>query len=138
VKGHVVQLAFGVAFGFVFSRGGFSDWRQVHGMFALTVWDPAIAFATVLAITAPVWLWLKRYASRPLVRPVHPGSVPGGILFGLGWAVSGACPALALTQLGEGKGLAVMTLAGIVLGNYAYAALHERYFRWPPTSCADD
>jgi hypothetical protein len=138
VSQHAIQLAFGVAFGFVFSRGGFADWHELRGMFTLTSWDPAIAFATVLAVTAPLWVWLKRYSARPLVRPVHPGSVPGGVLFGVGWAISGACPALALTQLGEGKGMAAVTLAGMLLGNYAYARIHERYFRWRPSNCADD
>lgn len=138
MKSLLVQLAFGVAFGVVFSRGGFSDWRQVHGMFRLRELDPPLAFATVLCVTAPLWLWLKRYAARPLVRPVHPGSVPGGLLFGVGWALSGSCPALALVQLGEGKGLALLTLVGIVIGNCAYARVHERFFHWQPTSCADD
>jgi uncharacterized membrane protein YedE/YeeE len=138
VKRYAVQLAFGIAFGYVFSRGGFSDWREVHGMFSLTNWNPAIAFATVLAITAPLWFWLKRRAARPVRRPVHPGSIPGGIIFGVGWVFSGACPALALAQLGEGKGMALVTLAGIVAGNWGYAAMHERYFRWHTASCADD
>lgn len=138
MKPIAVQLGFGAAFGFVFSRGGFSDWRQLSGMFRLERFDPAIAFATVLLVTAPLWLWLDRYASRRLVRPIHPGSVPGGVLFGLGWAIAGACPALALVQLGEGKALALFTLAGIFIGNYAYALTHERYLRWSPVTCADD
>lgn len=133
-----LQLSFGVAFGFVFSRGGFSDWHELSGMFRLRNFDPAIAFATVLLVTAPLWLVLRRYAARPLIRPVHPGSIPGGVLFGVGWAVSGACPALALVQLGEGKVLAILTLLGIFVGNYGYARAHERYFRWPPVTCADD
>lgn len=138
MRGHAVQLAFGLVLGFVFSRGGFSDWREVNGMFRLRFWDPAIAFATVVIITAPIWLWLKRYEMRPVIRPIHPGSVAGGLLFGVGWALSGACPALALVQLGEGKSMAAMTLLGIVIGNYAYSVVHERYLRWPATSCADD
>jgi uncharacterized membrane protein YedE/YeeE len=138
VKRNAIQLAFGVAFGFVFSRGGFSDWRQVNGMFSLVEWDPAIAFATVLLITTPLWYWLKRRAARPVVRPVHPGSIPGGLLFGVGWVITGACPALALVQLGEGKGMALFTLAGIVAGNYVYAVVHERFLRWHVASCAED
>lgn len=134
----VTQLLFGAVFGYVFSRGGFADWHELHGMFGLKVWDPALAFASVLVLTAPLWVWLRRFAQRPVVRPVHPGSVPGGLLFGVGWAISGACPALALVQLGEGKGLAVLTLLGIVLGNFAYAVTHERCFRWRTTSCAED
>lgn len=138
MRASAIQLAFGVVFGFVFSRGGFSDWHELHGMFRLQEWDPAIAFATVVLITAPLWLLLKRYEARPVIKPLHPGSVPGGLLFGMGWALSGACPALALVQLGEGKGLAAFTLAGIVIGNYGYSVVHERYFRWHVASCAED
>ena len=68
MKSHLIQLAFGVAFGVVLSLGGFSDWHQVHGMFRLRELGPPLAFATALAITTPLWLWLKRYAARSL-RP---------------------------------------------------------------------
>lgn len=138
MKNHAIQLAFGIAFGFVFSRGGFADWQQLQGMFRLRTWDPPIAFATVLIVTGPLWVLLERYAARPFKRPVHPGSVPGGLVFGVGWALSGACPALALVQLGEGKGMALVTLLGILLGNYVYARVHERHFRWPAAHCAED
>jgi uncharacterized protein len=134
----VTQLLFGVAFGFVFSAGGFSDWHQLQGMFRLSEWSPAITFATVVAVTAPVWWWLERRGAPKLRRPLHPGSIPGGIVFGLGWAIAGGCPALILVQLGEGKGLALCTLLGVLLGNWAYSLIHERYFRWIATSCADD
>jgi uncharacterized membrane protein YedE/YeeE len=138
VKGYALQGGFGLAFGVVLSRGGFADWHQVHGMLQLRTWDLAIAFATVLLLTGPLWRRLERYAAIPLRRPIHPGSIPGGLTFGVGWALSGACPALALVQLGQGKGMAAMTLLGVVIGNYAYALTHERFFRWPPSSCADD
>jgi uncharacterized membrane protein YedE/YeeE len=61
----------------------------------------------------------------------------GGALFGVGWALSGACPSIALVQLGEGQLGALVTLAGIFLGNLAYSAIHDRYFRWSTQSCAD-
>jgi putative Ca2+/H+ antiporter (TMEM165/GDT1 family) len=52
--------------------------------------------------------------------------------------VTGVCPAVAFVQLGEGKALALMTIAGVVLGNYLYSVVHERWFRWPTSGCADD
>jgi uncharacterized protein len=138
MKAHATQLLFGVAFGFVFSAGGFSDWQELMGMFRLREWSPALTFATVLVVTAPVWLWLERRGARKLHKPVHPGSIPGGIIFGVGWAIAGGCPALVMVQLGEGKGMALCTLLGILLGNWLYSLVHERYFRWAATSCADD
>lgn len=138
MKSIALQLGFGLAFGVVLSRSGFSDWRQLHGMFRVQELNPALAFATVLVVTAPLWLWLRRYEARRVHRPIHPGSIPGGLLFGFGGALCGACPSLALVQLGEGKGLAALTLLGMLLGNYIYARVHERFFRWQSVSCADD
>ena len=46
MRNHATQLLFGVAFGFVFSVGGFSDWHQLQGMFRLSEWSPAITFAS--------------------------------------------------------------------------------------------
>ena len=59
----------------------------------------------------------------------------GGVLFGAGWALTGACPSIALVQLGEGKLGALVTLVGIFAGNALYAAVHERYFRFSVGSC---
>lgn len=52
--------------------------------------------------------------------------------------MSGACPSIALVQLGEGQGAALLTLIGILCGDWAYACIHERYFRWSAGSCTDD
>ena len=59
----------------------------------------------------------------------------GGVLFGVGWALSGACPGIILVQVGEGKLGALVTLAGVFLGNALYAAVHQRYFRFSVGSC---
>ena len=70
-------------------------------------------------------------------RRLHQGTIVGGILFGAGWALSGACPGIALVQIGEGQLGAIATLGGILVGNWIYAAAHERWLRWPTEGCAD-
>ncbi len=47
-------------------------------------------------------------------KPLNQYTIPGGILFGLGWAVTGACPGTVLAQGGEGKLLGVLSLPGMV------------------------
>ncbi len=60
------------------------------------------------------------------------------MLFGAGWALSGACPSIALVQLGEGQLAAAFTLAGIFTGNWLYAVARERYLHWDTGSCVDE
>ena len=51
--------------------------------------------------------------SRSKVQKHH---VVGGAIFGIGWAVSGTCPAPALVMLASGAGLAAVTIAGLFIG----------------------
>jgi uncharacterized membrane protein YedE/YeeE len=55
--------------------------------------------------------------SRPERR-----NVAGGLMFGTGWALSGACPGPVATQLGQGVAWSLFTIAGIVTG----IVLHKR------------
>jgi uncharacterized membrane protein YedE/YeeE len=68
----------------------------------------------------------------------HAGTLIGGILFGVGWALTGACPSIALVQLGEGQLPAIFTLVGIVIGNFLYSVVHQRYLKWDTQNCLDD
>ena len=101
----------GALFGFVMSRIGFTS-----------------------------WLLLAKVSRQPTSAPrgMHPGILGGGALFGIGWALSGGCPTIVLAQIGEGQLAAVCTLGGIIVGNWVYSLVHERYFKWPTTSCLDD
>ncbi|HEV7808434.1 MAG TPA: DUF6691 family protein [Solirubrobacteraceae bacterium] len=52
--------------------------------------------------------------------------VVGSVLFGIGWGVSGACPAPIATQLGQGIAWGVPTTAGLVLGIVLFGRLQAR------------
>ena len=125
------MLSVGVVVGFFLSRIGFSDWQEVRHMFLLQ--DPrlwVVFMGAVALLLIPMWVIQKqrgRYLGR---RPIHPGSIPGGVLFGAGWAITGACPGVALVQIGEGQLPALATLAGIAVGAAVYLQLHRRIFRW--------
>ena len=54
-------------------------------------------------------------------KPLHKGTIIGGTTFGLGWAVTGACPGPIYAQIGSGEYLALLTLGGALLGMYLYA-----------------
>jgi uncharacterized membrane protein YedE/YeeE len=138
VRDHFGAIVTGLALGFVLSKAGFSSWDEVHAMFTFASLRLVFAFGLSVVVLAALWQVIGRFQpARLSPRPLHPGIIPGSLLFGVGWALSGACPSIALVQLGEGKLGAVFTLAGILAGNYAYSRLHERYFRWPASSCAE-
>ncbi|MBP9114279.1 MAG: YeeE/YedE family protein [Polyangiaceae bacterium] len=131
--------AAGLLLGFSLSRIGFSSWDEVHKMFVFSDLRLFLTFIAAVVILAVAWPIARKFRSgRMGNRPIHKGTIIGGALFGIGWAVSGACPAIGLVQIGEGQLGALWTLAGILLGNWLYSVVHERYFRWSAASCVDD
>ena len=139
MRDKLAVVLIGGGLGAALQRIGFASWDEVHRMFTFASLRMFLAFASGAAILMFVWPILRRLQDPDWApRRVHPGTLPGGILFGAGWAICGACPLIALVQLGEGKLYPVFTLAGIVVGNFAYPLAHARWFRWSTRSCADD
>jgi uncharacterized protein len=127
--------------GFALSRIGFTNWDEVHRMFTFADLRLLLTFAGSVGILAVGWVAIAKLSrEKPTWSPrlIHRGTLAGGALFGAGWALSGACPSIALVQLGEGQLGALVTLAGIVAGNWLYGVVHQRYLGWSTGSCLDD
>ena len=54
------------------------------------------------------------------------GQPIGGLIFGLGWAITGACPGPLFAQIGSGIGVVVITLLSAILGTWVYGYFRER------------
>jgi hypothetical protein len=134
MRAHGVAGAAGLLLGFSLSRIGFADYGELHRMFVFDDLRMFLVFAGAVGLSLLGFLLYDRRLFSP-TRRVHPGTVPGGILFGLGWALCGACPAVPLVQLGHGRLPALATLAGVVIGTLLYRWVHARLFRWDSGSC---
>jgi hypothetical protein len=124
---------FGAAFGFVLSRSGAADYVFIQGMFLFENLQLYGILATAVLVTAPGLRLLKRrgrsLGGAPLAvapKPRHPGNVAGGVLFGIGWSITGMCPGPILVNLGEGKLYALGALAGALAGAALFGVLYER------------
>jgi uncharacterized membrane protein YedE/YeeE len=124
--GALSQLTLGVLFGMALTGTGAADFDAMVRMF---MFDEAHLFLLAAMTTAVAALGIAVLLRSPLgegvralPRRVHRGSVLGGVIFGVGWGLSGSCPGTALAQLGSGHTVALFTAAGVVLGN----ALFER------------
>jgi len=128
-----VYALFGTAFGWVLSRSGAADYNYIQGMFLLDRFQLYGIIGTAVAVTAP-GLWLLKRAGhtatgQPLrvkPKPRHPGNVLGGVLFGIGWSITGMCPGPILVNIGEGKVYALGALAGVLVGASLFGVSYER------------
>lgn len=125
---------FGVLFGVVLSRSGVTDYDASAAMFRLADFHLFGVIGAAI-VTAALGLWTLRRAGNRTVtgaplelrrKPWHSGAIWGGLVFGMGWALSGACPGTALVQVGEGKLIALVTVAGIFGGTYLFGWIRSR------------
>lgn len=132
----LVYALFGAAFGFVLSRSGAADYDFIQRMFLLRDFQLYGIIGVAVAVTAPGLLLLKRrgrtLGGGPLAieaKPRHAGNLVGGVLFGIGWSITGMCPGPILVNIGEGKVYAIAALAGVLVGVSLFAALYPRLAR---------
>jgi len=131
---HLVYGLLGLALGFSLSRIGFASYSQVHRMFVFSDLRLLYTFAGAVALTMIGFL-VFAHGHRIPSKPFHPGTIPGSILFGAGWALTGSCPAIAIVQLGEGQLAAAFTLLGILFGVWVYRQAHAQFFHWDRGAC---
>ena len=131
---NLAALFFGATFGFAFSAAGFNQYQVVHRTLLLQYWDPWLIFASAIATALPLlWLlerggWHTPLGGRLSLKRwrIDRDRVLGAAVFGVGWAVTGACPGTAATMVAAGSLLSVVTVAGILAGIYLRDSVVER------------
>ncbi len=131
---HIRYAAFGLLMGLFLSFIGFTNYGEIHKMFIFADWRLFLTFAGAVALSMVGFFVLARGQYIPK-KNFHKGTIPGSILFGVGWALTGSCPSIALVQLGQGYLPAVFTIVGIFLGAWAYKHVHREFFRWDTGAC---
>ncbi len=127
-------LLAGVFFGFTLSRSGASDYNYIYHMFTGENLKLALLMGTAIIVGAIGMILLKALGNKDVRgkeikinrKPLNKNTVIGGILFGIGWAVSGACPGTVLAQIGEGKVLGLAAFFGMLVGTYIYARVADK------------
>jgi uncharacterized membrane protein YedE/YeeE len=137
-----VYLGLGLVFGLALSRSGAADYNYIQAMFLFEHIQLYGIIGTAVVLTAPALYLLKRRGTtltgRPLtieLKALHRGNVVGGLLFGVGWSITGMCPGPILVNVGEGKVYALAALAGALVGASLLGITYPRLtgpFRLPP------
>ncbi len=136
---NLVALFFGLTFGFAFSAAGFNQYDIVHRTLLLQYWAPWLVFASAIGTAMPLlWILEARGWHTPLGGKLTPkrweigrDRVLGGAVFGVGWAVTGACPGTVSTMVVAGGLLGIVPLAGIIAGIVLRDVMVERAARHP-------
>lgn len=126
-------LVVGTMFGVVFVKAEVVSWFRIQEMFRLSSFHMygVIGTAVVVGMTSVFLikrLQIKTLSGEEVVikdKTFNKGQIYGGLIFGLGWAVTGACPGPMFAQIGAGYGAVAVTLASAVAGTWLYGYLRE-------------
>lgn len=130
-----VYLFLGITFGVTLSKSEVLSWFRIQEMFQFQsfrmygIISTAIATAAVSVALIKHW-HLKSLTGRVISIPAkRTGAIRyaiGGAVFGLGWALTGACPGPLFALIGNGVTVMIVALAAALAGTWTYGALRSR------------
>jgi uncharacterized membrane protein YedE/YeeE len=127
-------LFVGALFGLVLVKSEVVSWFRIQKMFHFEEAHMYLVIASAVVVGAISVYLIKKFQVKTVDRqeiqletkPFHKGMIIGGIIFGMGWAITGACPGPIYAQLGSGEYAAIVTFTTAVVGAYAYALLQPK------------
>lgn len=127
-------LIVGTFFGIVFVKAEIISWFRIQEMFQLQSFFMygVIGSAVVVGIIS-IWL-IKKFDIKTIqgekieIQPktFNKGQIYGGLLFGFGWAITGACPGPLFAQIGTGVTVIIITLISAILGTWVYGFFKDK------------
>ena len=132
----VIYLLFGIAFGITLTKSEVLSWFRIQEMFRFQsprmyeIIGSAVATAA-LSVAVIKRLGLKTVTDEPIViRPKTFGGgaryAVGGLLFGIGWALTGACPGPLFALVGNGVTVMLVAILSALAGTWFYGWLRSR------------
>ena len=132
---YISYLSIGTLFGIIMTKSQAISWYRIYEMFRFDSFHMygIIGSAVILGVIGVALIKkfkLKSTEGTPIIFLPKNMSIPryliGGTIFGLGWAMTGACPGPIYTLLGNGYGVILVVLLSAVLGTLTYGILRKR------------
>lgn len=134
MKNNIRFFIVGSLFGIVFLKAQIISWFRIQEMFRFQSFHMygIIGSAVITGLLSVLLIRkfnIKTMAGEEVViprKPFNKGTVIGGLLFGLGWGLTGSCPGPIFAQLGMGVPVAIVVLLSAMAGTWVYGLLRDR------------
>ena len=123
----------GIFFGIVFVKAEVISWFRIQEMFRLDSFHMygiigTAVLVAMISIQLIKRLNIKTIQGDPIViapKVFTKGNIYGGLLFGFGWAITGACPGPLFAQIGAGYSVVLVTFLSALAGTWVYGAVQK-------------
>jgi uncharacterized membrane protein YedE/YeeE len=131
---YIKYLVLGTLFGIVLTKSEVISWFRIQEMFRFQSFHMYGVIGSAILVGLVSIQLIKRNQLKTIDgqeikladKKFNHGVWIGGFLFGLGWALTGACPGPLFAQLGSGSGSAAVLLLAALAGTWTYSALREK------------
>ena len=130
---HIKYLLVGLFFGILFTKAEVISWFRIQEMFRLQSFHMfgiigSAVLVGVISVALIKKFNLKTIQAKTITfkpKKFNKGQIYGGLIFGFGWAMTGACPGPLFAQIGTGATVIAVTLLSAIAGTWVYGYLRE-------------
>lgn len=128
-------LLVGIVFGIVMAKSEAISWFRIQEMFRFQAFHMYGIIGTAVVLGVLGVALIKKFNIRdingnPIVFLPKDKSIVryllGGAIFGLGWALSGACPGPMVVNIGYGFLSMAIVFVSAIVGTYLYAVIKDK------------
>jgi uncharacterized membrane protein YedE/YeeE len=131
---NLVYAFMGIVFGIVFVKAEIVSWFRIQEMFRFESFHMYGVIGTAVVVGVISVFLIKKYKIKTkdgeqiILTPktFNKGQVIGGLLFGLGWAITGACPGPLFAQIGSGFTVIIITFLSALAGTWCYGLFKDK------------
>ncbi len=131
---NIKYLLAGVVFGIILIKSQVVSWFRIQEMFRLQAFHMYGIIGSAIFVGMISILIIKRFniksiSGEPIVIPQKKfswGNIIGGLIFGLGWAITGACPGPLYALFGSGIWVIGITLLSAIFGVWVYGLVQDK------------
>ena len=124
----------GIFFGIILIKSEVISWFRIQEMFRLQSFHMYGVIGSAIVVGIISVLIIKKFKIRSIdgeeirfePKKFNKGQVYGGLLFGFGWALTGACPGPLFALIGSGSTVIIVTLFSAILGTWVYGYIREK------------
>jgi uncharacterized membrane protein YedE/YeeE len=127
-------LLYGTLFGIILTKSEVISWFRIQEMFRLESFHMYGVIGSAILVGVISVFIIKRFDIKTIYgekvdlhsTPFNKGQVIGGLCFGFGWALTGACPGPLFAQIGTGATVTIITLLSAISGTWVYGLVREK------------
>jgi hypothetical protein len=131
---NIKYLIVGILFGIVFVKAEIISWFRIQEMFRLQSFHMYGVIGTAVVVGAISVFLIKKFKVKSIHgeeitftdKKFNKGQIIGGLIFGLGWALTGACPGPLFAQVGTGAYVILVVVLSATAGTWVYGKFRDQ------------